>query len=52
ATGDEMMALVEQRLQRGDSGQRSGRGFYLWDEARRERIQRRRAHQLRFALKP
>ncbi|ASM14850.1 MULTISPECIES: 3-hydroxyacyl-CoA dehydrogenase family protein [Serratia] len=52
ATGDEMMALVEQRLQRGDTGQRSGRGFYLWDEARRERIQRRRAHQLRFALKP
>ncbi|MEL5558388.1 3-hydroxyacyl-CoA dehydrogenase family protein [Serratia ureilytica] len=52
ATGDEMMALVEQRLQRGDIGQRSGRGFYLWDEARRERIQRRRAHQLRFALKP
>ncbi|NIA36568.1 3-hydroxyacyl-CoA dehydrogenase family protein [Serratia marcescens] len=52
ATGDEMMALVEQRLQRGDSGQRSGQGFYLWDEARRERIQRRRAHQLRFALKP
>ncbi|WP_182073991.1 MULTISPECIES: 3-hydroxyacyl-CoA dehydrogenase family protein [unclassified Serratia (in: enterobacteria)] len=52
ATGDEMTALVEQRLQRGDIGQRSGRGFYLWDEARRERIQRRRAHQLRFALKP
>lgn len=52
ATGDEMMALVEQRLQRGDTGQRSGRGFYLWDDARRERIQRRRAHQLRFALKP
>ncbi len=52
ATGDEMMALVEQRLQRGDIGQRSGQGFYLWDEARRERIQRRRAHQLRFALKP
>ncbi|PNU31135.1 3-hydroxyacyl-CoA dehydrogenase family protein [Serratia marcescens] len=52
ATGDEMMALVEQRLQRGDTGQRSGRGFYLWDEARRERIHRRRAHQLRFALKP
>ncbi|MBH2616539.1 3-hydroxyacyl-CoA dehydrogenase family protein [Serratia ureilytica] len=52
ATGDEMTALVEQRLQRGDTGQRSGRGFYLWDEARRERIQRRRAHQLRFALKP
>ncbi|MBN5435744.1 3-hydroxyacyl-CoA dehydrogenase family protein [Serratia marcescens] len=52
ATGDEMMALVEQWLQRGDTGQRSGRGFYLWDDARRERIQRRRAHQLRFALKP
>jgi len=52
ATGDEMMALVEQRLQRGDIGQRSGRGFYLWDDARKERIQRRRAHQLRFALKP
>ncbi len=52
ATGDEMMALVEQRLQRGDTGQRSGRGFYLWDDARRESIQRRRAHQLRFALKP
>ncbi|PNU32616.1 3-hydroxyacyl-CoA dehydrogenase family protein [Serratia marcescens] len=52
ATGDEMMALVEQRLQRGDTGQRSGQGFYLWDEARRELIQRRRAHQLRFALKP
>ena len=48
ATGDEMMALVEQRLQRGDTGQRSGR-FYLWDDARRERIQRRRAHQLRCA---
>ena len=27
ATGDEMMALVEQRLQRGDTGQRSGGDF-------------------------
>ncbi len=32
ATGDEMMALVEQRP-RGDTGQRSG-GDYLWDARR------------------
>jgi 3-hydroxybutyryl-CoA dehydrogenase len=52
ATDSGMMALVAQRLQQGDTGLRSGQGFYRWDEARRERIQQRRAHQLRFALKP
>ncbi|BDH47726.1 3-hydroxybutyryl-CoA dehydrogenase [Salmonella enterica subsp. enterica serovar Choleraesuis] len=52
ASGTEMMALVEQRVQRGDVGQRSGRGFYVWDEERRERIRERRAHQMRYALKP
>ncbi|CAI1001259.1 3-hydroxyacyl-CoA dehydrogenase family protein [Serratia proteamaculans] len=52
ATDDSMMALVESRLRQGNTGQRSGQGFYHWDEARRERIQQRRAHQLRFALKP
>ena len=35
ATGDEMMALVEQRLQRGDTGPAQRPGFYLWDDARR-----------------
>lgn len=52
ASGTEMMELVEQRVQRGDIGQRSGRGFYVWDEERRERIRERRAHQMRYALKP
>ncbi len=52
ASGTEMMELVEQRVQRGDVGQRSGRGFYVWDEERRERIRERRAHQMRYALKP
>ncbi|MGO2156488.1 MAG: 3-hydroxyacyl-CoA dehydrogenase family protein [Serratia proteamaculans] len=52
ATDEKMMALVEEQLRQGNTGQRSGQGFYHWDEARRERIQQRRAHQLRFALKP
>ncbi|MCS3405887.1 3-hydroxyacyl-CoA dehydrogenase family protein [Serratia sp. AKBS12] len=52
ASGSEMMELVRQRLADGNTGLRSGSGFYTWDDGRKERIQRRRAHQLRFALKP
>ncbi|EPH0093367.1 3-hydroxyacyl-CoA dehydrogenase family protein [Pluralibacter gergoviae] len=52
ATGGEMMRLVEEKVAQGNTGQRSGEGFYRWDEARRERIRRRRAWQLRHALKP
>jgi len=52
ATNESMMTLVADRLRQGNTGLRSGQGFYLWDKARRERIQQRRAHQLRFALKP
>lgn len=47
-----MMSLVAEKVARGDTGARSGQGFYLWDEARHQRIQSRREHQLRFALKP
>ncbi|MCS5969136.1 3-hydroxyacyl-CoA dehydrogenase family protein [Klebsiella variicola subsp. variicola] len=36
----------------GNTGARSGQGFYRWDEARQKRIQSRREHQLRCALKP
>ena len=52
ASGTEMMSLVAEKVARGDTGARSGQGFYRWDEARRQRIQSRREHQLRFALKP
>lgn len=52
ATGEAMMSLVTERVAQGNTGQRSGQGFYLWDEARRERIQQRRAWQIRHALKP
>ena len=52
ASGTEMMSLVAEKVARGDTGARSGQGFYLWDEARHQRIQSRREHQLRFALKP
>ena len=52
ASGTEMMSLVAEKVARGDTGARSGQGFYRWDEARHQRIQSRREHQLRFALKP
>ena len=52
ATGSDMMHLVEEKVAQGRTGQRSGEGFYRWDEARRERIRQRRAWQLRRALKP
>ncbi|CAM8198573.1 3-hydroxyacyl-CoA dehydrogenase family protein [Klebsiella quasipneumoniae] len=52
ASGTEMMSLVAEKVAQGDTGARSGQGFYRWDEARRQRIQSRREHQLRFALKP
>lgn len=52
AQGDAMLELIKEKTQRGDTGERSGDGFYHWDEARRLRIQQRRAWQLRHALKP
>ena len=52
ASGSEMMSLVAEKVARGDTGARSGQGFYRWDEARQQRIQSRREHQLRYALKP
>lgn len=52
ASGEEMMSLVAEKVARGDTGARSGQGFYRWDDARQKRIQARREHQLRYALKP
>ncbi|HHU0690793.1 3-hydroxyacyl-CoA dehydrogenase family protein [Citrobacter sp. Marseille-Q3906] len=52
ATGSDMMSLVADKVARGDTGLRSGQGFYRWDDSRKEYIQKRREHQLRFALKP
>lgn len=52
ATGSDMMSLVADKVANGDTGLRSGQGFYRWDDSRKEYIQQRREHQLRFALKP
>jgi 3-hydroxybutyryl-CoA dehydrogenase len=52
ATGSNMMSLVADKVANGDTGLRSGQGFYRWDDSRKEYIQQRREHQLRFALKP
>lgn len=52
ATGSDMMSLVAAKVVNGDTGLRSGQGFYRWDDSRKEYIQQRREHQLRFALKP
>ena len=52
ATGSDMMSLVADKVANGDTGLRSGQGFYRWDDSRNEYIQQRREHQLRFALKP
>lgn len=52
ATGSDMMSLVAEKVAHGDTGLRSGQGFYRWDDSRKEYIQQRREHQLRFALKP
>ena len=52
ATGSDMMTLVADKVANGDTGLRSGQGFYRWDDSRKEYIQQRREHQLRFALKP
>ena len=52
ATGSDMMSLVADKVANGDTVLRSGQGFYRWDDSRKEYIQQRREHQLRFALKP
>ncbi|MEB0867388.1 3-hydroxyacyl-CoA dehydrogenase family protein [Citrobacter youngae] len=52
ASGSDMMSLVADKVANGDTGLRSGQGFYRWDDSRKEYIQQRREHQLRFALKP
>ncbi|MDA8480245.1 3-hydroxyacyl-CoA dehydrogenase family protein [Citrobacter sp. Awk 4] len=52
ASGSDMLSLVTEKVERGETGLRSGQGFYRWDDARKEYIQQRREHQLRFALKP
>ncbi|MBM6610013.1 3-hydroxyacyl-CoA dehydrogenase family protein [Citrobacter portucalensis] len=52
ATGSDMMTLVADKVANGNIGVRSGQGFYHWDDSRKEYIQQRREHQLRFALKP
>ena len=52
ATGSDMMSLVADKVAQGATGARSGQGFYHWDETRQKRIQSRREHQLRYALKP
>ena len=52
ACGAQMMELVAEKVARGETGARSGQGFYRWDNARLERIQSRRQHLLRYALKP
>lgn len=52
ATGSDMMTLVADKVANGNTGVRSGQGFYHWDDSRKEYIQQRREHQLRFALKP
>lgn len=52
ASGEAMMKRVHDKVAAGQTGERSGQGFYHWDEARRERIRERRAWQMRHALKP
>ena len=52
ASGSQMMDLVAEKVARGETGARSGQGFYRWDETRNARIQSRREHLLRHALKP
>ncbi|HFS5793313.1 TPA: 3-hydroxyacyl-CoA dehydrogenase family protein [Citrobacter werkmanii] len=52
ATGSDMMSLVADKVANGETGLRSGQGFYRWDDSHKEYIQQRREHQLRFALKP
>lgn len=48
----QIMELVAEKVARGETGARSGQGFYRWDTARMARIQSRRQHLLRCALKP
>ncbi|HFZ8993443.1 TPA: 3-hydroxyacyl-CoA dehydrogenase family protein [Citrobacter freundii] len=52
ATGSDMLSLVAEQVEQGNTGIRSGQGFYRWDDSRKADIQQRRAHQLRYALKP
>ncbi|WP_241088164.1 3-hydroxyacyl-CoA dehydrogenase family protein [Pseudomonas viridiflava] len=52
AHGTEVIELLKEKVAAGNTGLRSGQGFYRWDEARHERLLSRRGHQLRFALKP
>lgn len=52
AKDETVLALLEETVGRGRTGLRGGEGFYRWDDARRERVLQRRAHQLRHALKP
>ncbi|WP_241088110.1 MULTISPECIES: 3-hydroxyacyl-CoA dehydrogenase family protein [Pseudomonas syringae group] len=52
AHGTEVIELLKEKGAAGNTGLRSGQGFYRWDQARHERLLSRRGHQLRFALKP
>lgn len=52
ANGSDMVALIDEKVKAGHIGIRSGQGFYRWDDSRKEYIQKRREHQLRFGLKP
>ncbi len=52
AQGTEVIELLKEKVAGGNTGLRSGQGFYQWDEARHERLLSRRGHQLRHALKP
>lgn len=49
---ESVLALLEEKIAKGETGLRSGKGFYVWDDARKTHIAERREHQLRTVLKP
>lgn len=49
---ESVIKLLEEKVEKGEIGLRSGQGFYTWDEKRKASLLEKRAHQLRYALDP
>ncbi|WP_280177085.1 3-hydroxyacyl-CoA dehydrogenase family protein [Pseudomonas duriflava] len=52
AKDETSLEVLREQVVQGKTGLRSGEGHYVWDEERKVRIAKRRAYQLRHALRP
>lgn len=50
-TGQQMLDILRDHVGRGETGERSGQGFYRWNAERKRLISAKRIHQLRTRFK-